>query len=421
VTSPAELWNLVKAQLYSLAEDAARRLVPALPGPTPDPSAAGTILAGRLLVPLDTLPPGNALVSLVREILGDLGAGSTVRMHGWRRTPGGPLGVALVLTDAAGRAVLAVTPGGPVLDFVVVPAAALTAEVATGPWRASATIAAPSGWDTAFGPGQPPSPPRGSVSVTLERTAALGAGLDGGPGLSVDGITITIAVGSGAAPSAGLVMHNLTVAALPKDVAGLLGIAAGNPLSGAATSPAVRVDAAGGLRFADTGGVRLDLPLRLAGPGIQTRGVGLELRAGPDGLRLGVSVALAAALPGLPLRAELAGAGFDLPATLSPDRLFAQVGELLPDDIGVALLLAPVSGGRRGAADRRRRLRRADRDRPRVRRAAGRRAAGPARRGRAHHVPGRAGRAVPGAGAGTRVRLRPGRGGRPGRGQPAGG
>lgn len=345
MTSPVELWNLVKAQLYSLAEDAASRLVPALPGPTPDPSAAGTILAGRLLVPLDTLPPGNALVSLVREILGDLGAGSTVRMHGWRRTPGGPLGVALVLTDAAGRAVLAVTPGGPVFDFVAVPAVALTAEVATGPWRASATIAAPSGWDTAFGPGQPPSPPRGSVSVTLERTAALGAGLDGGPGLSVDGITITIAVGSGAAPSAGLVMRNLTVAALPKDVAGLLGIAAGNPLSGAATSPAVRVDAAGGLRFADTGGVRLDLPLRLAGPGIQTRGVGLELRAGPDGLRLGVSVALAAALPGLPLRAELAGAGFDLPATLSPDRLFAQVGELLPDDIGVALLLAPVSGG----------------------------------------------------------------------------
>lgn len=341
-TSPAELWNLVKAQLYSLAEDTANRLVPAT---TPDPSAAGTILAGRLLVPFDTLPPGNALVSLVREILGDLGAGSPVRMHGWRRTPGGPLGIALALNDTAGRAVLAVTPGGPVFDFVVLPSAALTAEVSTGPWRASATIAAPSGWDVAFGPGQAPSPPQGSASVTLQRTGQLGAGLDNGPGLSVDGITITVTAGSGAAPSADLQLHNLTVAALPTDLAALLGIAAGSPLRGVQSSPAIRADQAGGLRFTDTGGFRLDLPLRLDGPGIQTRGVGLELRAGAGGPQLGVSVSLAAALPGLPLRAELDGAGFDLPAVLSPDRLFGQVGELFPDGIEVALMLAPVSGG----------------------------------------------------------------------------
>ena len=168
-----------------------------MPAPTPDPSAAGTILADRLLVPFDTLPPGNALVSLVREILGDLVAGSPVRAHGWRRSPGGPLGIALVLTDAAGRAVLAVTPGGPVFDFVVVPSAALTADVSTGPWRARATIASPEGWDVAFGPGQSPGPPRGSAGVTLERTARLGAGLDGGPGLSVDGMTITVTANSG--------------------------------------------------------------------------------------------------------------------------------------------------------------------------------------------------------------------------------
>jgi hypothetical protein len=73
--------------------------------------------------------------------------------------------------------------------------------------------------------------------------------------------------------------------------------------------------------------------------------VGLELRAGTAGPQLGVSVSLAASLPGLPLRAELDGAGFDLPAVLSPDRLFDQVSELFPDGIEVALVLAPVSGG----------------------------------------------------------------------------
>lgn len=62
MTSPGELWDLVRAQLYSLAQDAANRLVPALPAPTPDPSAAGTILAGRLLVPLDTLPDRKSVV-----------------------------------------------------------------------------------------------------------------------------------------------------------------------------------------------------------------------------------------------------------------------------------------------------------------------------------------------------------------------
>jgi hypothetical protein len=344
-TSPAELWALVNTQLYRLAEDAANRLVPALPASTPDPSAAGTILAGRLLIPFDTVPAGNALISLLREILGDLGAGSPVRVHGWRRAPDGPLGVALVLTDAAGRAVLAVTPGGPVLDFVVVAAAALSAEVATGPWRASATIAAPDGWDVTFGPGRQPGPPRGSAKVTLDRIGRLGAGLDDGPGLSVDGMTITVTAGQGTVASADLQLHKLRLAVLPKDLAALLGLAAGNPLSGVEVSPTIHADQAGGLRFADTGTVRLALPLRLDGPGIQTRGVGVELLGGADGPRLGVSVSLAASLPGLPLRAELAGAGFELPAALRPDRLFEQVGELFPDGIGVALMLPPVSGG----------------------------------------------------------------------------
>ena len=95
------------------------------------------------------------------------------------------------------------------------------------------------------------------------------------------------------------------MAALPKDLAGMLGLEPGSPLSGVQTSPAIRVDQAGGLRFTDTGTVRLALPLRLDGPGIQTRSVGLELRAGAGGLQLGVSVSLAASLPGLPLRAEL--------------------------------------------------------------------------------------------------------------------
>src|SRR4249919_597653 len=96
---PHELLRQVTERLCALAEDALAGLVSQLPELGEDPSAAGTVLAGRLLAVHDRMPAGNSLVELLREIIGDLDAGSPVRLHGWRRAQGAQIGIALVLTD----------------------------------------------------------------------------------------------------------------------------------------------------------------------------------------------------------------------------------------------------------------------------------------------------------------------------------
>ncbi|WP_248960021.1 DUF6603 domain-containing protein [Sphaerisporangium perillae] len=352
---PHELLRQMSDQLKALAEDAVDGLArrPAELGD--EPSAAGTVLAGRLLTAVDRLPPGNSLVELLREMAGDLEAGSPVRLHGWRRAPGAAVGVALVLTDPAdpaARAVFAVTPGGPVFDVVVTKGANLAMPPrTTGPWTAQADVAAPNGWDTAFGPGLAPGPPRGPPPITLRRSRRLAGGLADGPGISVNGIAISVTSSPAAPLSVELELHELTAAVLPEALAKLVGIAGSSPMttgSGPVTVTA-RADRAGGLRFARTGTARIELPLRVSGPGISTRGAALELTAEAGELRLGLSVSLAASLPGLPLRASLDRAGIDLPVTLSPkqrpgldpDRL----RELFPDGVGAALALPPASGG----------------------------------------------------------------------------
>ncbi len=59
-----------------------------LAGLQPLADAGDPALQGRLLDPLSPPPAGNALLTLLREIVGDLPDGSPLRWHGWEREPG---------------------------------------------------------------------------------------------------------------------------------------------------------------------------------------------------------------------------------------------------------------------------------------------------------------------------------------------
>ncbi|MCX5328979.1 DUF6603 domain-containing protein [Streptomyces sp. NBC_00140] len=355
---PRELLDQVAGQLRALARDAVEGLVRSLPELGEDPSAAGTLLAGRLLAVHDRLPAGNSLVDLVREMLGDLDSASPVRLHGWRRVPGGQLGVALVLTDpagpAAGRAVLGVTADGPVFEVVVTQGTTLNSLAAgRAPWSAEATIAAPQGWDAAFGPGlpsappTPPVPPGGAATIRLRRTGRLAAGMADGPGVSVDGIALTVTAGTPAA--AELELQGFNAAVLPAALARLLGIGGASPMSGPPPPIVLRADRVEGLRFAGTGALRVPLPMRLNSPLVSSRGAALELTSEGGEPRLALSLSASAGLPGLPLRVHLEGAGIDLPIALSPGTRpgldSSRLRELFPDGIGTELKVPPISGG----------------------------------------------------------------------------
>jgi hypothetical protein len=347
--NPAELLSTLTRQLRALAEDAVANLVPRLPAPAPDPSAAGTPLAGRLLTPVDRLPQGNALVELLRQMVGDLTPDSRVRLHGWQRGAG-QRGVALVVTDPSGRAVLGVTPG-PVFEIVVLPSTNLSVNVGVAPWSAVVSIASPNGWDVAVGPGLPPAPPGGTATIALERAGTLRVGMDDGPGLSVTGLAVRVTATPTTVPTVDVELRDLKVAVLPKALARLVGAGLGKPLAAKETVTVVaRADRTGGLRFVASGSVRVELPLRLEGPGIRTRGAAVELILAGDGLRLGLSVSVSASLPGLPVNAILDGAGIALPLQVDPGRLGIDpdprhITDLFPDGIGVNLALPPVSGG----------------------------------------------------------------------------
>lgn len=350
---PHELLQQVAGRLRALAEDAVDGVVRSLPELGEDPSAAGTVLAGRLLAVHDELPPGNSLVELARETLGDLDAASPVRLHGWRRAPGAPLGVALVLDDpagAGGRAVLGVTPDGPVFDVVVTPGAALTLpRTPRGPWSAEATVTAAQGWDAAFGPGLPPAPPGGTAAIRLRRTGRLTAGMTDGPGMSVDGIGLTVTSEPDTPAAVELELLGFTAAVLPAALARLLGIGGANPMSGPPTPIVLRADRAGGLRFVGTGGLNVPLPLRLNAPAVSSRGASLELTSDGGEPRLALSVSAGAGLPGLPLSVHLDRVGIDLPVTFAPTTRPgldpSRLRELFPDGIGTELKVPPVSGG----------------------------------------------------------------------------
>lgn len=140
---------------------------------------------------------------------------------------------------------------------------------------------------------------------------------------------------------------------LPAALAKLVGLSANKPLSGESGADGVTValdaDRAGGLRFAGSAALRVDLPLRINSPGIQSRGAALTLSTDGGGLRLGLAMSLSAGLPGLPVQTAIDDAGIDLPVLLAPGTRLgvdpARLRDVLPDSVGIQLNLPPVSGG----------------------------------------------------------------------------
>jgi hypothetical protein len=109
----------------------------------------------------------------------------------------------------------------------------------------------------------------------------------------------------------------------------------------------VLVDRHSGVRFGN-GGLRLPLVSGFDLPGIEVRGVAVELREENGGLQLRPMLSLTAELPALPLRAHLEDVGLPLPVTLDGGRIGIDPGAvrgLMPEGMGADLTIPPVSGG----------------------------------------------------------------------------
>jgi uncharacterized protein DUF6603 len=342
--SSTDLLKQVTDGLWSLADDAAKNLATEATTFAEDPGAPDPI-KGRLLQEFATLPAGNPLVELVREVLGELPAGGPVRLHGWRRAGGAPLGVALVATQGSAMAVLAVTPGSPTqLDVVVSPGATISADFGSDPWKGSAAVSA-AVWDTVISPGVAPDPPQGTVTIDAARTTPVTVGPATGPGFSVRGIAARLTVSPAASPTFRLELRGFRAALLPPPIADLLG--AGGDRSTAESNLHLVADRAEGLRF-DGSGLRVELPGRLALPGVTARDFAVEMRLGARGPELGASLDLRASLPGLPVGAQLDGIRLTAPFAVDPNLIGPVLDALdspLPDGLGIELTLPMVSGG----------------------------------------------------------------------------
>ncbi|MUN38894.1 DUF6603 domain-containing protein [Actinomadura litoris] len=355
--NPRELLDAVAALLWPLAEravaDAADPL--GLSGLGDDPTAPSE-LRGRLLEPVGAVPgERGGLMALLRSVIGDLGTGSALRLHGWRRADG-RRGLALVARDGDACAAVAVVPGGPQLDVVVSGRLHLTHE--SGPWRLE-VLGDSGAWDLTVVPGAPPTvrTPEASGSLTVRLARADPVRL-GPPGVAVDEIGAELAVDvATATPLLRVGLRGFSVTVVPDELFGLLG-----PLVSAPSGMEILADRAGGLRFAATGTTGLQLR-RVAGgaharggggeaaraaPGVSVLQQGVELRLAGQDLVLGVRVSVEVRPPGLPLRAGVARIGLDLPIALAGDRVgpLPDRGALAgPDGVDVDLDVGPVSGG----------------------------------------------------------------------------
>ena len=346
--NPDDLWREFMRALRAWASTQVRQLVPQA---TPAPIGLGDRLLGPI-VP----PPGNPLVDLVRDIVGELSIDSPVRVHGWRRAPGSPLGIALVLTDSAAPtafAIVALTPvdgADPLLDVVVTPGQPLRFQHAAGDWTVGATReqSRPVGGVLRAQGRRRAVPAGATASISVTSTADFHAAIADGPGLRLTGFTFGLTV-PGIPTSTTLVLEGVEVSVLPADLGRLIGAKPGDRLA-SSTQGGERITVTGdplnGLRFAQ-GGLRVPLPVRFSVPGLQSRGIAVTLSA-DDGLHLGMLASLTARLPGVPLTAIIDNAGFTLPVEFpddGPPRLGIRPTDVAPDGIGVSLQLPPVSGG----------------------------------------------------------------------------
>ncbi|MBP0455113.1 hypothetical protein J5Y04_37195 [Kitasatospora sp. RG8] len=346
---PKTLLENVSGLLWHLADEAVRSLS--------DPLAGLTRLTGehpalqdKLLEPLAALPDRSALLALLRDVFGDVtDAGSPVRAHGWQHDAKSARGLALVLTDGASRAVVAVSPGpndsGPTIDVVVTPGAALQQTVSNGPWEVTAEIrTAQDAWVAAFFPGAAPVPPAGTARITARR-GPFGIGPADGPHISMDALTVSLAASPTAPVGVDLLVEGFQAAVLPPALASFL--SDGGGATTGKTAFTVRLSRTDGLRFKD-GGARLALPVGLDLPGVSTRGFALELDEDKDGIVLRPTFAATAKPPVLPLNAAIDGLGLHVPVRLRSDRIGVDPTQLqadFPAGMGIELCAGPVSGG----------------------------------------------------------------------------
>ncbi len=353
--SAADLWPLLTKQLRDYAEFHVRALrdqmLPAL-------GAASADLDGRLLAVVEP-PPGNPFADLIRQIVGDLHADSQIRVHGWRRDPAQPdvVGLALVLPapgDEHRYAIVALTPGptpgNTVIDAVVSPGEPLSFSTAGDGWSSSATVDAPTGWDVSSTQGVVvPGQPAPTSMIQAVRTTPVQVGMNGGPGLKMSGFTVTLKSSPNAVTVVEVTLEGLEAALLPPEVAQLVGAAPTDTADGDVGGPVsatVRADHVNGVSFAGAG-LHIDLPVRLKTPGVQSRGTQIGLVADGDTLRVELTTALTASLPGLPLRATVDRTGFAVPLQFPQNGLLGLAPtpeDISPDGIGVDLTLPPVSG-----------------------------------------------------------------------------
>lgn len=352
--NPSELLAAMSQRLWALAEAAVPQLADptGLAGLAPDPAAAGTVLDGRLLGPIPAQPAAAGLAGLVRAMLGELTDGEPVRLHGWHREPGALRGLALVAGDGPSRVVLAVTPSPPTLDLVIAGAAPndevqFAVSGSSGPWKLDVTAELPSCWDVTVTPAAPPqvraAPTTGSATVRLERRDIV-VGPASGPGLTVEALTATLdAQPAGPPPTLRVDLVEFRTLPVPGALTTLLGSSATDPIT-----VGLLADSVGGLRFnGPSGKTRASLPARLNQPGVTTRDFALSLDIPDTGaLHLGTVLSVAAALSGLPMRAQLDDIGIDVPFDLGGGPIGpGAIAPRMPTSIAVELNLPPVSGG----------------------------------------------------------------------------
>jgi hypothetical protein len=343
--TPTELLHRLAGRLWKLAASAAADLASGAAS-FPLDSSAPPPLQGRLLIAFDRLPGTNPLAGFLRDVLGELPEGGPIRLHGWERAPGATRGVALVATEGAARAVLAITPGDPpTVDLVVTAGAGISIAAGDGAWQATAAVSSDVVWDVELSPDMPASPPLGTVTIDLQRVEPLTIGPVEGPGLSATKIGAGLRVSPGSPLSVALSLEDFRAALLPEPLAALLG--AGSNRSTTPSPLQIQADAASGLRF-EGSGLRVELPVQLALPALSARGFAVELAERETGIELTATIGLRAQLPGIPVRAQLDGVGVTVPFSVSEEALGPALGAIdapLPSGIGIELELAPVSGG----------------------------------------------------------------------------
>ncbi|MEU0009359.1 DUF6603 domain-containing protein [Streptomyces sp. NPDC006314] len=343
------LLKTVSVLFWKLADDAARTLRHPLAG-LKALTGEHSALQDRLLEPLTALPDSHALLRLMRDVLGDVtDAGSPVRAHGWERTPGAPRGLALVVTDGASRAVLAVSPGpddtGPTVDVVVTPGVTFSRAHPDGLWSVTAQAQSQDAWTASFSPGGASVTPAGTATITLAHRAQITCGPADGPHISMDALHLKATASPQVPFAAELGVLGFQAAVLPPALSSFLGD------SGATTTRktdfAIRASRADGLRFKD-GGTRLELRVSLNLPGATARRFALELNDDGTGVVLRPTLSLFAQPAALPLSADLDGLGLSLPVSFDADRIGVdplRITANFPTGMGIGLAAGPVSGG----------------------------------------------------------------------------